>query len=175
MDVAGLDYPSEVYKITVTGKPVFLVQNYNSVDTWVTIFDGDGRRIASGGTDSDALFSWDKTAYEKWRDSVLDSYESKGISGVKDHTLVLKAEYGRLPKSVLNETAKYRKECLDMEIGTRIDMRVYKFTVDGKGGFIVQCIFDEYKFASVLDASGKLIATGYSDASEFGWNAGWDD
>ena len=68
--------------------------------------------------------------------------------------------------------AEYRKRCEDMNIGGPIKVAAHEFTLHGKSGFIVQCVFDEYVFASLFDADGNLVAEGSSDSSEFGWNNG---
>ena len=105
-----------------------------------------------------------------WLDTVKANYAEKGIDGFKDPVLIPETGYGGLPISIISVLVDYRKECLDMKIGTPIKTLIYKFTVDGKDGFIVQCEFDEYTFSSVFDASGTLLADGSADSSEFGWN-----
>ena len=111
-----------------------------------------------------------RNADAKWLDRAKQLYADSGAGGLKDRKLVEGAELAKLPEGVLKTEAGYRKKCEDMNIGTGIKLSVYRFALDGKSGYLVQCSFDEYVFAGLLDLSGSLLAEGSSDSSEFAWN-----
>ena len=175
----GPDYLSVPYKMPVQGKTVYVIQNENDGGMFVTIFDANGALVAEGACSESGEFGWsgEKAAMTKkaaagntWLNTVKSGYAEKGIRGVGAHMLLPDGAYSLLPGQIHDAMAKYRKKCLDMNIGTQIDMRVYKLSKDGTGGYLVQCKFDEYTFASIFDADGKLLADGSADSSEFGWN-----
>jgi hypothetical protein len=175
----GPDYLSVPYKMPVQGKTVYVIQNENDGGMFVTIFDANGSLVAEGACSESGEFGWSgekavmtkKAAAGKTSLAAIKSgYAEKGISGVGPHTLLPNGAYSLLPDEVKGVIAKYNKKCLGMNIGAQIDMRIYKLSKDGSGGYLVQCKFDEYTFASLFDADGKLLADGSADSSEFGWN-----
>jgi len=175
----GPDYLSVPYKMPVQGKTVYVIQNENDGGMFVTIFDADGALVAEGACSESGEFGWsgEKAALTRKAAAgpaslaaIKSGYAEKGISGVGPHTLLPNGAYSLLPDGVKSLIAGYNKKCLAMNIGTKIDMRIYKLSTDGTGGYLVQCKFDEYTFASVFSADGKLLADGSADSSEFGWN-----
>jgi hypothetical protein len=172
----GPDYLSVAYKMPVHGQTVYVIKNENDGGMFVTIFNANGALVAEGSCSESGDFKWsgDKGVAAVrvalpgtvWADNVKRGYADKGISGVLPHTLLPDGAFSLLPGSMRATIVRYRKQCLDMQIGTKIDMRVYKLS----GGYLVQCKFDEYTFASLFDADGRLLAEGSADSSEFGWN-----